>query len=414
MRHFWIMTLGVMLFAAEADSMENWVGLYRKPDGTIIGINNFHEFGESNILVNYSDGRVGALFELPDGRIGISSAIGSKSPPPIHTLARKGSDLILDGDTCHKVEITRQPFVARHGSVNLAGELLRPTGKVKGVLLFIHGSGDGPRQAYDVWSHLFCSQGWAVLIYDKRGSGSSTGDWHESDFVTLADDARFVLRWARSQEELHDLKLGLWGVSQAGWIIPQVAAEGSVDFAIMQAGAIVPVDEFVQQTLESELRAYGFPPEEIAKAQEYYALDYAVSRGLQPYEVIEAAYSKAAAAGAEWLLEPPDKPGSPQRKFMGKIAGFDAADYWRKVNVPLLVLFGGKDHVVPAGPNQSRLQALLSNSEKKRAEIVVLPDDNHLNMIAKTGVRAEYAGLDRFDPRYFETLTRFLRRLEKE
>ena len=159
-------------------------------------------------------------------------------------------------------------------------------------------------------------------------------------------------------------------------------------------------------TLESELRAYGFPPEEIVKAQEYYALDVAVSRGTQPYSAVAAAYKKASAEGAEWLLKAPDQPGSPDRRFMAAIAGFDPAPYWRKVRIPLLILFGGKDHVV--GPNRTRLETLLAEARNTQVRVVVLEPDNHLNMVAKTGLRSEYPSLNHFDSAYFETLSRFL------
>jgi hypothetical protein len=220
-----------------------------------------------------------------------------------------------------------------------------------------------------------------------------------------------VLDWARSQTETVGLKFGLWGVSQAGWIIPQLTAENAVDFAIIQAGPATPVDEFLRQTLESELKAFGFPTDEIAKAIRYYELDAAVSRGTKPFAEIEKAYAQASQAGAEWLLKPPDPANSPDRRFMAAIAGFDPASYWRKTRTPLLVLFGGKDHVVPVEGNRQRLEKLLADAGNTRAEIVVLNEDNHLNMLARSGVRTEYATLNRFDPEYFKTLSTYLDRM---
>jgi pimeloyl-ACP methyl ester carboxylesterase len=98
---------------------------------------------------------------------------------------------------------------------------------------------------------------------------------------------------------------------------------------------------------------------------------------------------------------------------MAAIAGFDAAPYWRKTQTPLLVLFGGKDHVVPVEGNRQRLETLLAEAGNTRAEIVVLKEDNHLNMLAKTGVRAEYPTLNRFDPEYFKTLTAYLEQMAR-
>lgn len=404
-------TFAIVTVTAMTARSESWSGVYRQSDGGMIGIGEFHEFGPSEILVDFQTGEVGPLFPLPDGRTGVGRAIGDRSPTAAHFLERKKALIVLDGRPLTPEILRRQTFKVENGAVTLAGDLIRPEKKSKGVIVFVHGSGDGPRRAYDTWANFFLSRGWAVVVFDKRGSGKSTGDWHDADFVTLAGDLRAVLKWTRAQRELAGLKVALWGASQAGWIIPQLAAEEAVDFAIIQAGAVTPTDEFISHTLESELRAYGFPPEEIAKAQRYYQLDVEVSRGTQPFAAVEKAYAEASAAGAEWLLKPPDPVNAPDRRFIAVIAGFDSAPYWRKVRIPMLILFGGKDHVVPAGLNRSRLETLLGEAGNKDVQIVTLEDDNHLFMLARTGVRTEYASLNRFDPAYFETLTAFLNRM---
>jgi alpha-beta hydrolase superfamily lysophospholipase len=391
---------------------ETWAGVYRKKDG-VVAIGEMHEFGHDEVFVDYATGETGALFDAGEGRTGIARAIGDKSPPPARILERKSGRVLLDGQSLTPIEIIRRPFEIESGVIRLAGELVRPKEKPKGVVLLVHGSGDGPRRAYDVWTNFFLSRDWAVVVFDKRGSGNSTGDWHDADFVTLAGDVRNVLKWARAQKELAGMKLALWGASQAGWIIPQLTAENAVDFAIVQAGPSIPADDFLRATLESELRAYEFPADEIAKAVRYYDLDVAVSRGTKPLADIEKAYAEASAAGAEWLLKPPDPLKAPDRRFMAAISGFDPAPYWRKTRTPLLVLFGGKDHIVPVEANRPRLENLLAEAGNTQVEIVVLKDDNHLNMLAKTGVRTEYAGLNRFDPEYFKTLTAYLERMAK-
>lgn len=407
MRAAIVAMLAVTASAAEQTKMENWAGLYRRADGGIIGIGELHEFGPSHVFIEYETGEAGRLFHLPDETAGVGPTVGEGSLPARHVLSRRQGHPLLDGKPLTLLPTRRRNFEVVREDVKLSGELILPQ-EPKGALVLVHGSGPGPRRAYDTWSNFFVSRGWAVVVFDKRGSGQSTGDWHAANFNVLADDVRAVLTWSRRQHELERLCVGLWGVSQAGWIIPQIAADGAVDFAIIQAGATIPPDEFIGQTVESELRAYGFPADEIAKAKAYYELDSAVSRGERPFSEIEAAYREASAAGAEWILKPPDAADAPDRRFMAAIAGYDPAEYWRKVRLPLLVLFGEKDHVVPVEPNRSRLETLLAEAGNSRAQIVTLPDNNHLNMVAKTGVRTEYATLNRFDPEYFRFATKFL------
>ncbi len=290
---------------------QTWSGIYRKADGGMVGIGEFHEFGPSLILVDYGTGEVGPLVPLADGKMGIGRAIGDRHSPPARTLERRAGGIFLDGGRLKLLSVHRRPFEIRHDTIKLAGELVRPNEHPKGVMVLVHGSGDGPRRAYDLWTNFFLSGGWAVVVFDKRGSGQSTGDWHDANFATLAGDVLSVLKWTRTQSQLANLPLGLWGASQAGWIIPQLADDEVVDFAIVQAGASTPVDEFVGRTVESELKAYGFPPEEIASARAYYELDIAVSRGTRSFDELEKAYREASAAGAEWLLKAPDPMASP-------------------------------------------------------------------------------------------------------
>jgi uncharacterized protein len=398
----------VLIASVLSAGAESISGIYRKDDGGIVAVGEMHEFGSDEILVDYSTGQTGALFSLGDGRVGMGRAIGDKSPPPVRVLESANGQVKLDGQTLTAIKTTRRTFEVKNGAVQLSGELDLPGDKAKGVIVFVHGSGDAPRRAYDLWTNFFVARSWGVVVFDKRGSGNSAGDWHDANFITLADDVRKVLSWTRNQKELAGLKIGLWGASQAGWVIPQLTAENAVDFAIIQSGPATPVDDFLRLTLESELRAYGFPPEEIAKAVRYYNLDVTVSRGAKPFAEIEKAYAEASAASAEWLLKPPDPINAPDRRFMKAISGFDPADFWRKTRTPLLILFGGKDHIVPVDPNRRRMEQLLGEAGNTGSRVVVFENDNHLNMLAKTGVRSEYATLDHFDPEYFKTLTAYL------
>lgn len=385
-------------------------GLYRTPDGHAVAVVEFAEFGPQRLLVDYRSGEAGMLFDLADGRIGVGRAIGDATPPPSHVLAQTRAGVTLDSRPLVRVPVRRTSFAVMSGDVRLAGELVLPPRRAKGTLLLIHGSGDGARSHYDLWTDLFLSEGWEVMVYDKRGSGASTGDWHAASLQTLAADAKAVLAWGRARPELKGRPLGLWGVSQAGWVIPQVAAAAPVDFAIVQAGPAIPVDQFVGDSLESELVAYGFDAGEIAKARAYYELDAEVSRGHRPLAELQSAYDRASAAGAEWLLAPPLPADAPDRRFIAAISGFDPAPWWRKVRVPVLATYGGKDHVVPAATSRSRLAALLRQAGNDRAEIVTLQGDNHLNMLAQTGVRTEYPRLGRIDPAYLDLIRTYLRK----
>jgi pimeloyl-ACP methyl ester carboxylesterase len=91
------------------------------------------------------------------------------------------------------------------------------------------------------------------------------------------------------------------------------------------------------------------------------------------------------------------------------VGDFDPIPYWRKVRAPVLAIFGGKDNIVPVEPNARILLGLIGSNPA--SEVVILPDDNHLGMLARTGLRAEYGRLDHIDPAYFDTIDDWLSRL---
>ena len=91
--------------------------------------------------------------------------------------------------------------------------------------------------------------GFAVARYNKRGTGQSEGEIPKlntgnSDTVIpqLAADMKAVLRAVQRHEEIAPDRMALFGVSQAAWYLPLVAAEvEEVQFMIVLSGGLTPV-----------------------------------------------------------------------------------------------------------------------------------------------------------------------------
>ena len=86
--------------------------------------------------------------------------------------------------------VVEQDIVCESGGHELHGTLCLPaTRRQPPVVLMIHGSGpldrnaNMPGQQFDVFNslaHALAAAGYASLRYDKRGCGSSTGDFFET------------------------------------------------------------------------------------------------------------------------------------------------------------------------------------------------------------------------------------------
>lgn len=110
-----------------------------------------------------------------------------------------------------------------NGAGTLAGSLGVPEGSGRafpGVVL-VGGSGssdrDNDRYFPPIRQH-FLNAGFAVLSYDKRGVGESSGDWREATMDDLAADASAALNFLRAQPEVQADAVGLFGHSEGGWV----------------------------------------------------------------------------------------------------------------------------------------------------------------------------------------------------
>ena len=151
------------------------------------------------------------------------------------------------GQLADRVELWRQEEVSFSGSgAVLSGTLYLPSSPgPHPALVFVHGS--GPQTRLDNWSMAdrFARAGIACLSFDKRGTGKSTGDWEQADFDVLADDVLAAVERLRARPEIQGDQIGLWGVSQAGWVIPLAANKSDhVAFCIpVSGGAVSPAEQ---------------------------------------------------------------------------------------------------------------------------------------------------------------------------
>src|SRR5208282_3164330 len=82
--------------------------------------------------------------------------------------------------------------------------------------------------------------GIAVLRYDKRGVGGSSGDYDAATTADFNSDAQAAVNWLRTQSEIDATRIGMLGHSEGGIIASAVAAaDRTVAFVVMIAGPCV-------------------------------------------------------------------------------------------------------------------------------------------------------------------------------
>ncbi len=131
----------------------------------------------------------------------------------------------------------------QNGEVQLSGTLFLPNSSEKlPAIVVLHGSGPDEGLQYKIYAEEFAKAGIATLVFDKRGSGKSGGDWRKRPFKFMAGDALSAVMYLQNRPEISPAKVGLWGISQGSWTLAYAAAHSpNVAFVISVAGnAISP------------------------------------------------------------------------------------------------------------------------------------------------------------------------------
>jgi pimeloyl-ACP methyl ester carboxylesterase len=286
----------------------------------------------------------------------------------------------------------------KSGNLELAGLVLMP--RTKGPLpgaVFIHGSGDGSRD--NVWSFILANylamNGVAVLLPDKRGAGKSGGDWKTADFWDLATDALAGVGVLRAREGVDPRRVGLVGLSQGGWIAPLAAARSRhVAYVIDVSGPAVPVkDQMLHETVQ-DLKRSGASEANVQEVLDLCGLLERHLRGEVPWQDYEAAL-KAKRVGFKALLfkDFPSTPDDWQLGFYFRIGPFDPLPYWRRLEMPILVLYGERDETekTPVRASVARLREALARKDPGLWTIKVFADTGHGFGDPKTnGVRKDF------------------------
>lgn len=233
------------------------------------------------------------------------------------------------------------------GEVTLAATLYRPAGMKADLpaVVLSHGSGPQTRDANGFWTNVALGAGLAVLVYDKRGTGQSTGrvaKWVVDDtpriIADLASDMVHAVRWLSAQPGIRKDRIGLMGGSQAGWVMPLAASQApAVRFVVIGEG--VPLPTGAEDAHSKALAAMGQDDETKASLEEILAAD-AMTIKITHYR------------------------------------GYDPAPVLEKLQIPILWTFGLYDGVIPARQSIDRVQQLRSQGHQNH-EIYIFPEGNH-------------------------------------
>lgn len=264
--------------------------------------------------------------------------------------------------------LVKREVTFANGGVTLAGELIFPaTTHRSPAILFLHGSGAEGRWASRYLAEKFARAGFVALISDKRGVGGSKGDWRDAGFEELADDAVAGIRLLAALPEVDPQRIGIYGHSQGGTIAPLVAGRAQMlAFVIASAASgLVPAETEIY-SIENSIGLSALPPAEQADAKRFVRELVDVAYNGKSREDLDAMVT--AFRGRSWYFDPPP-PEHHYWRLSRRIAGYRPLDHWRKVQSPVLIVFGKHDERVPPRESIGAISGALK--EAGNAKVVV-------------------------------------------
>ena len=307
----------------------------------------------------------------------------------------------------------------------LAGTFTRPSsgGPFPAVIL-IAGSGRADRneallghRPFLVLSDHLTQQGIAVLRFDKRGVGESTGDFAAATSRDFASDVLAGVAYLKTRDDVDAEAIGLAGHSEGGLIAPMAAvASEDVSFLVLMAGPGVNGERILQGQRALIARASGVPEQAIARSQQLLnavlqilksgtdternreAITGIVRAGLQGASAEDRArlgitdepsLERAVAAQLEQM-----QVGQLNTPWFRYLLTYEPAQTIARVRVPVLAINGQNDLLVPWEENLDEIEAALVRGGNADFEIHALPGLNHLFQHSETGAPSEFRTIE--------------------
>lgn len=302
----------------------------------------------------------------------------------------------------------------------LAGAFTRPRdgGPFPAVILI---SGSGPQdrdeallghRPFLVLSDHLTRRGIAVLRFDDRGVGKSTGDFAAATSEDFASDVLAGVAYLLGRDDVDPDRIGLAGHSEGGLIAPMAAvASDDIAYIVLMAGPGVNGERILYAQTELIGRAAGMSEAQLAATRKLQSELFAVLKTNDDPE--------SSAPEMEALVRAHLEKATPEERAQAGVADsasferavatevrqinspwfryflvHEPAEFLERVTVPVLAVAGGKDLQVPADENLTEIAAALKRGGNTAWRTHLLPDHNHLFQRAETGAPSEYATID--------------------
>jgi dienelactone hydrolase len=253
---------------------------------------------------------------------------------------------------------------------------------------------------------MFAEHGLAVLTCDKRGTGTSVGDWRLTSFDQQAQDAAAGIRFLQQRAEIDAKRVGVWGFSEGAWVAPVVVSKNpGVSFLIVAAVPATSRREALLISNRARLEQAGASAEEITRNREFFVryLQAIIDKDASAIERLWREY-----AGASWL--PNNMPTADTLNNWSWERGrltwpYEPGPVLRKIRCPVLAMWGAEDNEFFPRIHMPLFEEAMRAARNSDYTLRVVPGADH----SFRSVAASFVEVTGYPPEYFHTMLEWLR-----
>lgn len=306
-------------------------------------------------------------------------------------------------------------FTNTQDGVILAGTLTLPRsqGPCPAVIL-LHGSAPFDRDSslfghkpFLVWADHLTKQGIAVLRFDKRSAGKSTGDYSTANLEDFANDALAAVEYLKTRKEINNKQIGLIGHSEGGMTATLASTKSDdIAFVVLMAAPCVNWEELAHTQEANFQRVDGVAEEIIDKNRKVKEQVFAILKKEKNLPVAEkqlrelfTKYLSKLSLAERMIAERYYGPMEAQINFWNSVwyrynFAYNPALALKRVKIPVLALNGELDWVVSSEQNLTQISKTLQEIKHKDYTVMTLPKLNHMFQTCQTGSVSECAQID--------------------
>jgi len=284
---------------------------------------------------------------------------------------------------------TAKEVIISSGDIALHGELYLPNKPgLHPAVVYMHGGGNTYDMLMNAPKHYaprLAHCGYAVLIYDKRGTGESGGVFHDATYDDFVLDAGNAAIFLSGHKQVDPKKIGIFGGSQGGRLAPIVAIRFPIiSFAISASGPIGTIANQSTFNMEYALKARSYHDTIIKQVMPLWRKHHEAWESQNPddFKVVENGIIEK-----RKYIDPMALPNTRQEFITDSNLFFLRPTYHSmslnyldelvKLNIPWLAYFGELDSIINVQESVNNIHNQMAIAENNDYEVFVFENVGH-------------------------------------